>query len=103
DAKGAVNSAVPQFEPFQPSTIDRYSPVHPEEAKQVADIRAHRLTVGGRTYKIVRGDLHRHTEISMDGAIDGSLYDLYRYALNAANLDFIAVTDHNYGAWLDTD
>ena len=39
----------------------------------------------------------------MDGAIDGSLWDLYRYALNAASFDFIAVTDHNYGAWLDTD
>ena len=30
------------------------------------------------------------------------MFDLYRYALNAASLDFIAVTDHNYGAWLDT-
>jgi hypothetical protein len=39
----------------------------------------------------------------MDGAIDGSLWDLYRYALDAAALDFVAVTDHNYGAWLDTD
>jgi hypothetical protein len=66
-------------------------------------VRTHRVTVGGQTYKVVRGDLHRHTEISMDGAIDGSLWDAYRYALNAAAFDYIAVTDHNYGAWLDTD
>ncbi len=92
-----------EFEPFQPSVAGQYPITHPDEARQVADIRSHRLTVDGRTYKIVRGDLHRHTEISMDGAIDGSLSDLYRYAIDAANLDFVAVTDHNYGAWLDTD
>jgi hypothetical protein len=39
----------------------------------------------------------------MDGAIDGTLYDAYRYALNAAELDFLGVSDHNYGQRLDTD
>ena len=31
------------------------------------------------------------------------MWDCYRYALNAADFDFIGVTDHNYGSWLDTD
>ncbi len=102
DARG-LRHAAPELEAFQPSAAGTYPITHPDEARQVTAIRAHRVTVGGRTYKIVRGDLHRHTEISMDGAIDGSLYDLYRYAMDAAALDFVAVTDHNYGAWLDTD
>jgi hypothetical protein len=41
------------------------------------------------------GDLHRHTEWSrckMD--LDGTLHDQWRYALDHAALDFMAVTDH---------
>ena len=47
----------------------------------------------------MRGDFHRHTEFSWDngGLRDGSLVDFYRYVLDAATLDFGAVTDHNSG------
>jgi hypothetical protein len=71
--------------------------IHPQEAADVARVRGYRALVNGRTYRIVRGDLHRHTDISGDGAGDGSLLDLYRYALDAARLDFILVGDHNAG------
>jgi len=48
--------------------------------------------------RILRGDMHRHTDISIgDGIGDGSLADAYRYALDAAGFDYLAVTDHNYG------
>ena len=93
----------PELKPFEPSPAGQFPITHPDETAQVAQVRNHRLRLGASTYKIVRGDVHRHSAISMDGAIDGSLWDLYRYALNAASFDFIAVTDHNYGAWLDTD
>ncbi len=93
----------PQLKAFTPSDPGPALPTHPREATEVAQVRQYRIEAGGQGYKIVRGDLHRHTEISMDGAVDGSLFDLYRYALDAAALDYIAVTDHNYGAWLDTD
>ncbi|HXM45967.1 MAG TPA: DUF3604 domain-containing protein [Bryobacteraceae bacterium] len=48
-------------------------------------------------YRILRGDLHRHTSLSTDGIGDGSLWDFYRYALDAASLDFSTVTDHQGG------
>ncbi len=99
--KGARGPA--RLEPFQPSEAVGYRPTHPDETADIERIRGHRVDVGGKSWKVVRGDLHRHTEISMDGAIDGSLYDAYRYALNAAQLDFLGVSDHNYGQWLDTD
>jgi hypothetical protein len=78
----------------QPTTAP---PVHPNEPADVDAIRKYRYQVGDKTYRILRGDLHRHTDISHDGIGDGSLLDLYRYALNAAQLDFILVADHNYG------
>ncbi len=64
----------------------------------MARIRGHKIEVGARTFRIYRGDMHRHTDISPDGVGDGSLLDLHRYALDAAALDFIVVTDHNMGA-----
>ena len=70
--------------------------VHPDERAQVDAIRKYRYRMGGKTYRILRGDLHRHTDISNDGIGDGSLLDLYRYAFHAAQLDYILVADHNY-------
>jgi hypothetical protein len=52
--------------------------------------------VGGKDYRLVIGDTHRHTDISrcMNGR-DGSLRDAYRYALNACGLDWLAISDHD--------
>lgn len=72
-------------------------PVEPFETDDVAAVRNYAIHLKGKTYKIYRGDMHRHTEISGDGGGDGSLWDAYRYALDAASLDFFAVTDHMAG------
>jgi hypothetical protein len=71
--------------------------IHPREAEQVTRIRGYKIEAGGHTYRIYRGDMHRHTDISPDGVGDGSLMDLHRYGLDAAAFDFITVTDHNMG------
>jgi hypothetical protein len=71
--------------------------VHPNEAADVRTIRDYRIRTGGAEYRILRGDLHRHTSLSTDGVGDGSLWDFYRYALDAASLDFSTVTDHQGG------
>ena len=76
------------------------APGHADEPGDLAAIRSYRTPVHGREARIVRGDLHRHTELSWDsgGTIDGSLPDFYRYMIDAASMDFGASTDHQGGA-----
>jgi len=82
--------------PFQEAAAEA-TPVHPNEPADVAAIRAYRYREAGKEYRILRGDLHRHTDISGDGIGDGSLLDLYRYSLSAGQYDFVLVADHQYG------
>jgi hypothetical protein len=56
---------------------------------------AEKATVGGRTYRLFYGDLHRHTDLSLCFPFfDGSVDDAYRYAIDVARLDFLGITDH---------
>ena len=72
-------------------------PVHPNEREDVARIRAYRATVNDATLRILRGDFHRHTEISGDGAGDGSVEDYFRYMMDAAAMDTGIISDHSAG------
>lgn len=72
-------------------------PIHPNEPADVSRMRAYRSTIGGVSLRILRGDFHRHTEISGDGSGDGSVEDLFRYYLDAAQMDTGIITDHNAG------
>jgi hypothetical protein len=68
-------------------------PAASDVTAKAAPSRPARHTFNG--YQLVWGDLHRHTDISEDGGIpDGSLLDTMRYAVDAAGLDFIGITDH---------
>jgi hypothetical protein len=69
--------------------------IHAEEARDLTRIRGEAWPLDGKTYRIYRGDTHRHTEFSMDGNNDGSLLDTYRYAIDAASLDYLMVSEHN--------
>jgi hypothetical protein len=99
----AVSHLASAPKPAAPRLVERrqevapVKPVHPHEREQVARIRGYRIESAGKTYHIYRGDLHRHTDISLDGMGDGSLMDLHRYALDAAAFDYILVSDHNMG------
>jgi hypothetical protein len=73
-------------------------PVHANEAADIARVRHYRINVGGKTYRPLRGDFHRHTEISMDGGGDGALEDMWRYAIDCAGLDWIGNGDHDNGS-----
>ena len=70
---------------------------HPEEPEDVARMRSHRVFSGGKVYQLLRGEFHRHTEISQDGGNDGSLEDMWRYAIDAGRLDWIGNGDHDNG------
>src|SRR4029077_123873 len=72
-------------------------PAHPNETADIARVRNHRIKVGGKTYQPLRGDFHRHTEISFDGGGDGPLIDMFRYAIDAAGQDWICAGDHDSG------
>jgi hypothetical protein len=68
-----------------------------KEQAEVARIRAYRSDVGGQNLRILRGEFHRHTEISGDGGNDGPLEDMWRYGLDAAAMDWIGNGDHDNG------
>ncbi|MGH9658542.1 MAG: TolB family protein, partial [Bryobacteraceae bacterium] len=94
-------AASPALKATPAETVDA-KPGHTDETADLRAIRAYTAPVGGRPHRIVRGDFHRHTELSWDGggAQDGSLQDFYRYMIDAASMDFGASTDHQGGAWL---
>jgi hypothetical protein len=78
------------------------NPRHVQQAQDEADavkrLRTARVEAGGKTYQYLRGEFHRHTEISWDGAPDGSLEDMFRYGIDAAAMDWIGNGDHDSGA-----
>lgn len=69
------------------------------ERREVDAIRKQRVTIAGQPQRIVRGDLHRHTELSWDvgPGNDGSYLDFYRYMIDVAAMDFGSLTDHQGG------
>ncbi len=83
---------------YRPAPDDA-PPVHPNEAADVAAARAYRVKLADRELRILRGDLHRHTELSQDqgGQDDGTIIEFYRYMIDAAAMDFGASTDHQAG------
>ncbi len=55
------------------------------------------MDFAGKHYELFFGDLHRHTDISLCfSPSDGSIDDAYRYAIDAAPLDFLGITDHTH-------
>ena len=94
---------VARLEEHQPRE-ESIEPYHRDEPGDLDRIRSYRMEADGRTYRIVRGDMHRHTDYSQDGGLDSSLHETYRYALDAAALDFLAITDHYPGeyVWWET-
>ncbi|HEV7222886.1 MAG TPA: hypothetical protein VGN42_09320, partial [Pirellulales bacterium] len=71
--------------------------VHPNEAEDVARLREHRVTAGGKELRLLRGEFHRHTEYSAHRDQDGLLEDTWRYALDAGKLDWMGNGDHDNG------
>lgn len=89
----------PELRPFRAPQVTVKPSTHPNEDQDVRIARNHRVEVHGEAMQILRGDLHRHTELSPDqgGMPDGSLPEFYRYMIDAGAMDFGASTDHQAG------
>ena len=103
---GAVSAPAQAANPQWRSAIEQppdsgQKIAHPNEIADVKAIREYRAKVAKQDLRIVRGDFHRHTELSWDGGGtgDGNLQDFYRYMIDVASMDFGASTDHQGGAW----
>jgi hypothetical protein len=82
--------------------IGQVTPAAPDPAataEAASDVlnRSYRPTVNGQHMQLLRGDFHRHTELSHDGVGDGPLVDGYRYAIDAASLGWFGCCDHDDG------
>jgi hypothetical protein len=71
--------------------------LHPDEAAAVERMRNYRIEHAGKTYQLVRGEFHRHTEYSSHRDQDGALEDMWRYAWDAAAMDWLGNGDHDNG------
>jgi hypothetical protein len=87
----------PQLVADAPAPEAQLETVHPDEPADVARMRAYRVEVGGKSLRLLRGEFHRHTEISAHRDGDGLLEDSWRYALDAADHDWMGNGDHLNG------
>ena len=84
----------PKLEAASPAPAPQAAAPESPHSRRLRDYRAR---IGGVEYRIQRGEFHRHTEVSMDAGRDGSLRDAWRYALDAATMDWIGCCDHDNG------
>ena len=68
-----------------------------KERAEVQNCRNVKIDYQGQTLHLVRGEFHRHTEISGDGGNDGPLEDMWRYAIDVAGMDWLGCGDHDNG------
>jgi hypothetical protein len=92
---GTVASA--QTTPGSAEKVSAPDPVVAPERQQVKLMRDYRVGLGSDRLQIMRGEFHRHTEISGDGGNDGPLIDAYRYMIDAASMDWGGCCDHDNG------
>jgi hypothetical protein len=86
-----------QVIPIVPANAQRDAPtVDAADAALVKAIHDYRGSPDGNLH-IVRGEFHRHSEVSMDGGNDGTLLDQWRYILDASALDWAGCCDHDNG------
>ena len=89
--------AAPFLTPVQPEVPATPIQATADENDAVNSARTTEVNLNGEKLAIWRGEFHRHTELSPDGGADGGLLDMWRYAIDAADFDWIGDGDHDYG------
>jgi hypothetical protein len=87
----------PQLQKIGQVVPDPPDPSAAAEAATAVLSQNYRPTVNGQPLQLVRGDFHRHSELSFDGGRDGPLIDSYRYYIDAASLGWAGCCDHDNG------
>ena len=64
----------------------------------MATLRQARIKSAGGDLRIIRGEFHRHSEVSTDGGNDGTLIDQWRYMVDPADMDWVGCCDHDNGS-----
>src|SRR5581483_1613497 len=80
-----------------PAATTAPSPATLDERAAIARAHGFHAEYEGKELHIARGEFHRHTEISGDGGNDGPLEDMWRYAIDVAQMDWLACSDHDNG------
>lgn len=94
----------PRFEPYRapavkittaPEPPPYLNPLTPDRPRE----QQHTWSLGGKTYRLLFGDLHRHTDFSnCRCGQDGCVLEHFRYAYDIAELDFLGTSDHTDAA-----
>lgn len=96
-AQGEAKPAVLKEAVIKPRDNPQPSNRTVAEREEVKAIRDYRANIAGAELRILRGEFHRHTEISGDGGNDGPLEDMWRYGIDAASMDWLGNGDHDNG------
>ncbi|MGO9471798.1 MAG: hypothetical protein ACLQVF_47560 [Isosphaeraceae bacterium] len=96
-APGSQGTGPPALAALEAGPAPALKPVHPNEPADKARLRNYRVAAGGRSLQLLRGEFHRHTEFTSHNDQDGLLEDAWRYALDAADLDWMGDGDHMNG------
>jgi len=72
-------------------------PIYGTEGSAIATLRGFRVRTSYGNLRLVRGEFHRHSEISMDGGGDGAILDQWRYIIDAAGMEWVGCCDHDNG------
>ena len=81
--------------PFQIDGIQESPLKAPNNTPERPRNQRHEWKIGGETYTLVWGDVHRHTDFSNCRTVDdGCIVEHFRYAIDAGGLDYFATSDH---------
>jgi hypothetical protein len=94
-ADGSTRKSV--LVPVPPPDNVNADPIHPNEADDIKRMREFRVTTNGKNYQLLRGEFHRHTELSSHRDQDGPFEEIWRYGLDVARMDWIGQGDHDNG------
>jgi hypothetical protein len=86
--------------PVSDAPLPDSAPIVPSDKSEldtVTALRSARWKMKTGELRLLRGEFHRHSEISMDGGTDGTLLDQWRYILDAASMEWSGCCDHDNG------